>query len=96
MFITDKRDDEVLMIKCDCGCKGLEISVLDWEEEGYKSYYISMFANSFLEEQKGIFSELINRIKLAFLMLRGKKYRYNGICVTEEMFQEFKEKINKL
>jgi len=96
MLITNNRDDtEVLMVKCECGCKGLEITAFDWED-GNKDYSISMFANSFSEEQKGIFSELINRIKLAFLMLRGKKYRFNEICLTEEMFNEFKEKINEL
>ena len=93
--IIDQEDCNTILIKCDCGCTGLEIDKFI-DNDGIIDYNISYYIDSFLVDQKGIFSELIKRIKIASIILFKGTYKFNEISINQEKFNKLSKAINYL
>lgn len=92
MILQDKAGTK-FVIKCDCGCSGLEISKFKWDSPSLPNteYFIYHFITSFDAEQNTVFSKWKKKLRMAWDILTTGLHRYNEICLTEEQFQELKE-----
>jgi len=85
---TEKR----FFVPCDCYCNIIAIDFID-EKDG--CLYVSNYVSSFYEKQ-GILSNLANRIKLLWFILRGKEFSLYDVVIDKEMLQDFKEWVAEL
>jgi hypothetical protein len=93
MILKDK-DSTRLLLKCTCGCSGLEFMKFDWNYSEYlpaREYYIYHTVTSFDAQQVGFFNDLKRRFKMAFNILWKGTYRYNEICLSATDFKELQD-----
>jgi hypothetical protein len=91
MAILMSKDDEEMIVSCNCGCdEGMRIRIdKDDEDDGYA--YNSYLSGKFYSEQ-GRFKDKMKKI---WAVIRNKDFYYNDICMSKKEFEEFKEWINR-
>ena len=80
------------LANCDCGC--ILMSIEKYEEYN-NEYIITFYISAFRNDQHGFWYKFKNRLKLIWNILKNGTHRYQEICMSEEMYNEFKEYINK-
>ena len=99
VFENKDKIEKVVINTCNCGC-GSELHITRYMDtdipDNKVEYYISLHSSKFDEEQLGIFSVLLRRLKRAFYNLIGKDYLYMDICMSEQEFKDFVEKLNNM
>ena len=81
---------KLFRIDCSCGTESLEFN--RWGDDPVEDdVYIAHTICSFRARQVGIFGELLSRLKLAWLMLRGREYTFYEINIDAKRLAEFKE-----
>mgnify|MGYP001587801571 CR=1 FL=1 len=75
--------DEKLRITCSDGAEEWVLALdLEWWGEA-KVIVLSTKLDAYYANQRGIFEELGHRVRLAWLMLRGKAYTFEEIILTD-------------
>lgn len=85
-------EKEVIIITCNCGCEE-QLSIKKYEDN---DYYISISSGKFYSEQRGIWKTIKNRLKNAWLCLRGKEYRLCDINITDNQLKELLHNIETM
>ena len=84
-----------LKIHCTCGCgNGFQIIFRFEEDEDFA--YIDTLTSGFYTEQRGIWETIKRRVKAAWFMLRGKKYRFHEVVLSKEQWKEFVKVANEI
>jgi len=92
MFFKDKDEKighTVVSVPCTCTTHTMNISYY----KDCNEYYLSFFVDSFYM-QDGIFKTIAKRIKRAFLILCGKSYRIEEICLQKEDLERLEKEIH--
>lgn len=100
IFSKADKQETVVIATCGCGCNS-EIQIKKFIDEDKEvnipdEYYISLHSSKFEEEQAGIFTVIGKRLKRAWYNLIGKDYLYMDILLSEQEFDEFIEKLQKV
>lgn len=74
------KDKKSVIIECECSTHYIQLTKYDFED----SLYVTFLEDKYYSEQKGIFKTIVTRIKLAWMMLRGKRYRTEEIIISKQ------------
>jgi len=88
----DKLDS--VKISCSCGCSILEFKQEDKSWGG--GITLSHYVSSFQSEQKGLWNTIVDRSKMIWLILTGKKYSLYDIVLTKKEAQQLIEVIENI
>jgi hypothetical protein len=78
------------LFTCDCGCGIIKYTL--WHEDNDEMIFIEHYVSSFYTRQNFLFGELWQRIKLAWMMLRGKEFSlYDIVISNKEDVERFKK-----
>ena len=78
-------------VQCDCHCGILEF---EKDEDGYIS--ITHYTSTFYGEQKGLWNTILDRSKMVWSILTGKKYALYDIVLTKKEAQQLIEVIENI
>lgn len=99
IFSNKNKEERIVINTCNCGC-GSEIQIKKYVDKDMPQelieYYLSVHSSLFDQEQLGIFRLIGRRLKRAWYDLIGKNYLYLDICMNEQEFKEFIEKLQNL
>lgn len=93
MFFNEKEDDRtVINIPCSCGTHSIQVEYFDNTiEDVFLSFYLDKFYC-----QEGVFKTIWKRIKVAFLILCGKKYRFEEIVLNKEDVKKLEQGLHNI
>ena len=94
-MICSDKNNEMIIIKCDCGAEAIEISSSDINETE-KEYYIYTIMKTWYTKQYSFTDRFKEKLKMIWYILIGKDYLLTEIILSEEEFKELKEIIIKL
>lgn len=85
-----------ITINCDCGCGAAFNIVLrvEWSEGEFA--YINTLIPGFYANQRRLIDIIKYRVKLAWLMLRGKDYYFHEVALDKRHWNEFVDAVNKV
>lgn len=93
VFYNENETCKESIVKCDCGCHGIEIMRI----VGDDNIYISPYTDNFYSKQnKGLFKTIVNRIKNAWKMICGKEYQLEELVVNLEETDELINALQKI
>jgi hypothetical protein len=78
-------------VQCDCHCGILEF---EKDEDGYIS--ITHYISTFYGEQKGLWNTILDRSKMVWSILTGKKYALYELILTEQESEKLLDLIKKV
>jgi hypothetical protein len=99
VFSSEDKDSKIIIVNCNCGCdEAIHIKKIKYDDELQipDEYYISIGTTQFYAKQKGIFRTIGHRVKLAFLMLFGKEYRFTELVLTKDELSELRQKLGDM
>ena len=79
---------KIYRVPCDCGCTIIEFTE-DNSELFDNDLYIEFKVGAFYERQHGIWFLIKNRLKLIWLIARGKEFRLHDIVIGKKEFKEW-------
>jgi hypothetical protein len=82
-------------VKCECGCGELKFSRYEWNDKTV-DYGISYWMPVFYGKQIRIFDTIVERVKNAWTMLRGRQFLLYDVCLSPSDWEKFKEEVNRL
>jgi hypothetical protein len=82
--MDEQELDVEFFTECDCGSEIMHILYDDDDQD----LWISFFVNNFFAKQEGVLHLFFHRIKLAWLMLTGKEFRFYEIIMNKEKAME--------
>lgn len=77
-----------IQLNCVCGNEIMTIESIDYSDD-YKQYELYFSLHEDIYARKGIIQIIKNRIRSAWLLLRGKEYQFYGIIIEEKTFINF-------
>ena len=90
------KQEKTIIVTCNCGCEDqINIKKYDYGEDD-KDYYITISSGKFYSEQRGIWRTIKNRLKNAWLCLRGKEYRLCDLNVTQDQLKQLSKNIEDI
>ena len=93
-LLFDKENQE-LIVTCDCGCEEAIHIKIDVDEEinlvAFLSYMNGKFYNS-----NSCWETIKNKCKKIWAIIRNKDYYYSDVLFTIEEFLEFREYLNSI
>lgn len=95
MFFKGKDDEignTVINIPCTCGTHSINFSYFD---DDCNECYVSFFVDSFYM-QDGIFRTIAKRLKRAFLILCGKSYQFEEMCLNKTDLEKLEKEIHTI
>lgn len=92
-MILKDNDSIRLIVKCNCGCSGLELNKFTGSD-GTIDYFIYHTITSFDAGQTTLFSRVKRKLQIVWEVLTNGFYKYNQIYLTEDEFNELKEVIS--
>ena len=80
-------NENVIVIPCSCGEHSIELH--DFEEKEI-AIYVNFSVNKF-SIQDGIIKTIWKRLKMAFMILRGKSYRLEEFILSENDIEQLEQ-----
>ena len=83
-------------IMCDCGCGGMIRFDFHTDEDNDHYIEVGYWHSAFYFMQERIWQNAWKRIKLAWMMIRGKQYHLYDVIVNDKELADFKDWASKL
>ena len=77
---SKSKEENSIIVECECSTHSMKITSFEEDSE----VCISMFKDNFYGKQNSIVKIILNRIKLAWRMLRGKEYYLEEIIIDKK------------
>ena len=95
MAIMKSKDNNNLVVDCDCGCdEGIRIRVGRDDD----SYLIVTYLNGnfYRDQNQSFWRVFCKKCKKIWRIIRSKDYIYSEIIMNKDDFKEFKDYINSI
>lgn len=96
MSILFSRQNDELIVTCNCGCE--EACHIKIEKEEYNDDYdysfISYMNGKFYNDPNSVWTTIKRKCSKIWSIIKNKDYYYSDIIMNQEDFKQFKEYIN--
>ena len=98
MSILKTKDNQELIITCDCGCDESFHIKIDtvFEDDDYTYAFISYMNGKFYSDQSNGWNTFKKKLKKIWAIIRNKDYYYSDVLLNKEQFEEFRDYINQI
>ena len=97
MAILISNNKKELIITCKCGCEeAIHFMIADDDKKyGECALMTYMNGNFYKDQNDGVISCIIRKVKKIWAIIRNKDYYYSDVRMSIEDFAKFKEYINQ-
>lgn len=93
MAVLKSTDGNEMILSCSCGCnEGLHFR-LDKDDEDDLYFCATYLSGDFYKEQE---NRIWKKLQKIWAIIRNKDYFYSELCMSKEMFMEFRAYIDSI